>query len=315
MNDFPAYAKRNAERVFINDVCLRDGLQIEPCFVPTQTKIELSDALSLSGLAKIELTSFTSPKAIPALADAEKVALGITRHPDVTYVGLIPNLRGFRRALGVYMDEMNFVLSASQSHNMANLRMSTEGSIGQLKEICLMYAGTATISLSISTAWGCPFEGVIPEQRVVDIVRSCGDLGLSGITLCDTTGVANPNAVYQLFNNVTTEFPKISFTAHFHNTRGMALANALAAYEAGIRHFDASLGGLGGCPFAPGASGNACTEDLVHQFENMGINTGVDFDALLRISHSLPAIVGHETPSYLRKAGHSNTRFSIVEQS
>lgn len=313
MSYCPAYAKHEAERVFINDVCLRDGLQIESCFVPTQAKIGLSNALSLSGLAKIELTSFTSPKAIPALADAEDVALGITRNPDVTYIGLIPNLRGFQRAAKVRMEEMNFVLSASQSHNMANLRMRTEDSIAQLKNICLTDTGTAAITLSISTAWGCPFEGVISAQRVIDIAHACKDLGLSGITLCDTTGVANPKAVYQLFNNVIDEFPEIPFTAHFHNTRGMALANALAAYEAGVRRFDASLGGLGGCPFAPGASGNACTEDLVHQFENIGIHTGVDLDALLRISHTLPAIVGHDTPSYVRKAGRSNTRFSLPE--
>lgn len=314
MNYCPVYAKPDAERVFINDVCLRDGLQIEPSFVPTQTKIELSDALSLCGFAKIELTSFTLPKAIPALADAEDVALGITRHPDVTYIGLVPNMRGFQRAVDVHMEEMNFVLSASQSHNIANLRMRTEDSIAQLKEICLTDTGTAAITLSISTAWGCPFEGVISQQRVIDIAHTCKDLGLSGITLCDTTGVANPTAVYQLFSKAISEFPEMSFTAHFHNTRGMALANALAAYEAGVRRFDASLGGLGGCPFAPGASGNACTEDLVHQFENMGINTGVDLDALLRISHTLPAIVGHDTPSYLRKAGHSNTRFPLVKQ-
>src|SRR5690554_1062434 len=187
MSDYPSFAGLDMERVFITDVCLRDGLQMESAFVPTETKIGLSDALSHSGVAKIELTSFTSPKAIPALADAEEVASGITRNPDVAYIGLVPNLRGFERAVDAKIAEVNYVLSASGSYNVANLRMSTKDSIEQLKDIKQKNRTEAAITLSISTAWGCPFEGEIAPQSVMDIVHQCRDFGLSGITLCDTT--------------------------------------------------------------------------------------------------------------------------------
>lgn len=304
---------REPARLFINDVAMRDGLQIEPGFVPTKTKIALIDRLGETGLAKIEATSFASPKAIPGLADAAAVMDGIRRVPGVDYAVLVPNLRGCARALEHSPDEINVVVSASETHNRANVRMTVAQSLESLADIVGLIAARVPVNLSISTAFGCPFEGLILPERVLAIAGSAIALGVDRITLCDTTGIANPAQVERLFRAVIARFPEIRWTAHFHDTRGMALANALAALEAGVVRLDASLGGLGGCPFAPGASGNACTEDLVHMLEAMGHSTGVDLVALLDIARSLPAIVGHPVPGQLIPAGPSDRRYPAPE--
>ncbi len=291
------------KRLYIHEVAPRDGFQIEPVFVPTARKVELINELSHSGLAKIEVTSFTSPKAIPALADAETVMRQIIRSPGVEYAALVPNVRGAQRALACGVDELNVVLSASRTHNLANLRMTPEQSLAQLVEIIAVVASRAHINVSISTAFGCPFEGEIAASRVAELIDTVFQLGIVRVALCDTTGMANPLQVERLFEMAGLRWPTVRFTAHFHDTRAMGLPNVLAALETGIDRFDTSLGGLGGCPFAPGASGNICTEDVVHMLQAMGYDTGVDLDRLLPVARRLPALVDHDVPGQILKAG------------
>lgn len=301
-------------RITINDVAPRDGLQIESRFVPTEEKIRLINALSRAGLAKIEATSFTSPKAIPSLRDAEEVMRGIERVPGVDYVVLVPNEKGAERALACGVDEINLVLSASDSHGRANLRMTAEQSLERFANILEITKGSNVfVNASISTAFGCPFEGDVPFKRVLGITEKLLALGVQGISLCDTTGMANPRQVADLCRETLSRWPWLPLTLHFHNTRGMGLANALVAWQNGVTRFDASLGGLGGCPYAPGATGNVCTEDLVHMFEQMGVDTGVDLERLMAAAELLPAMIGHEVPGQVVKAGTSDRRYPLPE--
>lgn len=293
-----------SERLIVQEVSPRDGLQIEPTWVDTPDKIALIDQLSLAGFSRIEAGSFVSPKAIPALRDGDDVFRGIHRHPGVIYVALIPNLRGAQRAIDAGADELNLVMSASQTHNLANMRMRCEQSLTAFADVVAFAAGSkVSLNGSIATTFGCPFEGKIDEDRVLQIVDAYLELGMQGISLADTTGMANPRQVHRLVQRVLTRIPASALTLHFHNTRGLGLSNVLAAYEAGARRFDASLGGLGGCPFAPGASGNICTEDLVNMCEEMGIDTGIDLPHLLTMSRRLPALLGHDMPGQVAKAG------------
>ncbi|CAO1668442.1 hydroxymethylglutaryl-CoA lyase [Vreelandella maris] len=302
-------------KIEINEVAPRDGLQIEARFVPTEEKIRWIDALSTTGLRRIEATSFTSPKAIPNLRDAAEVVTGIQRRKGVDITVLVPNVKGTERALACQVDEINLVMSASNSHGLANLRMTPEQSLEQFAAILDVTEGSGVfINASLSTTFGCPFEGDVPEARVLELVEKLIGLGIQGVTLCDTTGMANPAQVKRLCKAVLDRWAQTPFTLHFHNTRGMGLANALAAWQAGISRFDASLGGLGGCPFAPGATGNVCTEDLVHMFESMGVDTGVDLDALLEIAVTLPDLIGHDVPGQVVKAGKSTRRYAMPER-
>ncbi|HEY4072166.1 MAG TPA: hydroxymethylglutaryl-CoA lyase [Herbaspirillum sp.] len=293
-----------SDPLIVQEVAPRDGLQIEPTWVATEDKIALIDGLSLAGFSRIEAGSFVSPKAIPALRDGEQVFQGIRRHPGTVYVALVPNLIGAQRALHAGADELNMVMSASQTHNRANMRMSCEASLAGFADVV---AGTActtvTLNATVATAFGCPFEGKIDEDRVLAIVDRYLNLGIGAITLADTTGMANPRQVARLVQRVLSRVPAASLTLHFHNTRGLGLVNVLAAYEAGARRFDAALGGLGGCPFAPGASGNICTEDLVNLCEEVGIPTGIDLPRLIAMSRRLPSLLGHDVPGQLAKAG------------
>ncbi|KFC50836.1 MULTISPECIES: hydroxymethylglutaryl-CoA lyase [unclassified Halomonas] len=296
----------------INEVAPRDGFQSEERFIPTEQKIALIDALTATGIARIEATSFVSPKAIPNLRDAADVVSAIQRREGVDVTVLVPNLKGAERAMACGVDEINLVMSASNAHGRANLRMTPEESLTQFGAILQAVRGSGVfINASLSTTFGCPFEGQVPEARVFSLVEQQLALGVEGVTLCDTTGVANPAQVEALCRQVLERFPGVPFTLHFHNTRGMGLANALAAWQAGITRFDASLGGLGGCPFAPGATGNVCTEDLVHMFEQMDVATGVNLPALLDISATLPALIGHETPGQVVKAGSADRRYAL----
>ncbi|KAE8437560.1 MULTISPECIES: hydroxymethylglutaryl-CoA lyase [Halomonadaceae] len=296
----------------INEVAPRDGFQSEERFIPTEQKIALIDALTATGIARIEATSFVSPKAIPNLRDAADVVSAIQRREGVDVTVLVPNLKGAEQAMACGVDEINLVMSASNAHGRANLRMTPEESLTQFGAILQAVRGSGVfINASLSTTFGCPFEGHVPEARVFSLVEQQLALGVEGVTLCDTTGVANPAQVEALCRQVLERFPGVPFTLHFHNTRGMGLANALAAWQAGITRFDASLGGLGGCPFAPGATGNVCTEDLVHMFEQMDVATGVNLPALLDISATLPALIGHETPGQVVKAGSADRRYAL----
>jgi hydroxymethylglutaryl-CoA lyase len=293
-----------SQRLIVQEVSPRDGLQIEPTWVETADKIALINQLSLAGFSRIEAGSFVSPKAIPALRDGDEVFRGIARQPGVTYVALIPNLRGAQRAIEAGADELNLVMSASQTHNLANMRMHCEQSLAAFADVVALSSGTSlSLNGSIATTFGCPFEGRIDEDRVLQIVDAYLALGMHCVTLADTTGMANPRQVFALVQRVLSRVPASALTLHFHNTRGLGLSNVLAAYEAGARRFDASLGGLGGCPFAPGASGNICTEDLVNLCDEMGIETGIDLPLLLNLSRGLPALLGHEMPGQVAKAG------------
>ena len=290
-------------RIYFNEVATRDGFQIEPNFIPTDQKIELIDALSQCGYAKVEVTSFTSPKAIPMLKDAEEVMSRIQRNPKVEYSVLVPNLRGAQRALDSKADELNLVMSTSETHNRINLRMGREESFSALGEVIEFINGRIPINVSLSTAFGCPMEGNVPQDVVLNYVSRFDRLGVRGVTICDTTGMAQPVQVKKMIDALYKHFKHLQLTMHFHNTRGMGLANILASVESGITRFDGSLGGLGGCPYAPGASGNVCSEDAIHMVDAMGYDTGIQLDALLSIAKGLPQIVGHDVPGQVAKAG------------
>ena len=296
-------------RLYINDVAVRDGFQIEKDFVPTATKVELVNQLSRTGLHRIEVTSFVSPKAVPALADANEVLAGIDRVPGVVYVALVPNIRGAQNAAASPRrpDEVNGVMSASETHNRANINRTHEQSLGEMPTMVrIAHEAGMKMTMSLSTTFGCPFEGRVHEDVVLDFVGRFREMGFDGISLADTTGMANPRQVGELTRAVLERFPPPSdtyYTLHFHNTRGMGLANVVAGLEAGVRSFDGSVAGLGGCPFAPGATGNICTEDMVNMLEDMGVDTRVDLAKLLAVARRIPAVVGHETPGQVMKAG------------
>jgi hydroxymethylglutaryl-CoA lyase len=296
------------QRLFINEVATRDGFQIEPNFIATDDKIDLINRLSACGFAKIEATSFTSPKAIPMLKDADEVMGKIQRFKNVQYTVLVPNLRGAERAVEAKADELNLVMSVSETHNNSNLKMTREQSLTQLAQVIKAMDAIASehrpfINVSLSTSFGCPMEGDISQAAVLEWCARYAALGVRGITLCDTTGMAFPSQVAQMAQAYSERFASTELTMHFHNTRGMGLANVLAAVQEGVTRFDGSLGGLGGCPYAPGATGNICTEDTVHMLNLMGYDTGIDETALLAAACGLPKLLGHDVPSQLIKAG------------
>lgn len=292
-------------RIHLQEVGTRDGLQAEDVFVPTEDKIALVDALSAAGVAKVEVTAFVSPQAIPALRDAEQVLREIRRRPGVVYSALVPNVRGAERAIESRADELNLVMSASESHNLSNLRMTRQQSFAALSAVAAI-AGEAgvAVNVSLSCSFGCPMEGDVPEPTVLDwCSRYIDVLGARGVTLCDTTGMAYPTQVTRLASAFRSRWPDVELTLHFHNTRGMGLANVLAAIDAGADRFDASLGGIGGCPYAPGASGNVCTEEIAHALALMGYDTGVELAALIAAATRLPQLLGHDVPSQILRAG------------
>jgi hydroxymethylglutaryl-CoA lyase len=298
-------------RLYINDVAVRDGFQMEKVFVPTTTKIALIDELSRTGLHRIEVTSFVSPKAVPALADANEVLAGIERVRGVVYVALVPNIRGVQNAAATARkpDEVNGVMSASETHNRANINRTHAQSLAELPTMVrVAHEAGMRMTMSLSTTFGCPFEGRVNEDAVMRFVDAFRAAGVDGISLADTTGMANPRQVRELTSRLLERFPaqdETFYTLHFHNTRGMGLANVVAGIEAGVRSFDGSVSGLGGCPFAPGATGNICTEDMVNMLADMGYDTGVDLDRLIAAARRVPAIVGHDTPGQVAKAGKS----------
>ena len=295
----------NGKRIYMQEVGTRDGLQVEEAFVATEDKVALVNALSQSGMAKIEVTAFVSPKAIPALRDGEIVLREIERRPGVIYSALVPNVRGAERAIDAHTDEFNLVMSASESHNLANLRMTRRQSFTGLLDVsALARQAQSQVNVSLSCSFGCPMEGDVPVATVLDwCARFVEEMGAHGVTLCDTTGMAYPGQVAELTQAFRNRWPDTELTLHFHNTRGLGLVNVLAGIDAGADRFDASLGGIGGCPYAPGATGNVCSEEIVHALELMGYDTGVDLPRLIEASKRLPALIGHDTPSQIVKAG------------
>ncbi|MFZ1061362.1 MAG: hydroxymethylglutaryl-CoA lyase, partial [Candidatus Rokuibacteriota bacterium] len=287
-------------RVTICEVGTRDGFQIEPDFIPTDLKVEVVNRLAATGMPRIEVTSFVHPKVVPQLKDAEEVMARISRRPGTTYAALVPNDKGASRAVEAGADEIHTVVSASESHNLANVNMTIAESLDRLRavaEVCRR-AGKPVIA-GISTSFGCPFEGEVPLKNLEAVVARLVDLGAKGIALADTTGMANPAQVARTLEHLMPKFPGIEWTLHTHDTRTMAIPNILAAMERGVTQFDASIGGLGGCPFAPGASGNVCTEDLVHCLHAMGVETGIDLDALIETSKRVQEIVGRPLPGQI----------------
>jgi hydroxymethylglutaryl-CoA lyase len=272
----------------------------------------LIDALSRTGLRRIEAASFVSPKAIPPMAGAEEVMARIERVPGVTYRALVPNLKGAERALAARADELEVVVSASETHNRKNVNRSVDESIAGAAELIELSheAGTPAEAI-VSTAFGCPYEGDVPPARVADVARRLSDAGADALSFGDTTGMATPRRVDDLLDALAdVGLEPTGVALHFHNTRGTALANVLAGLERGVTRFDASIGGLGGCPYAPGASGNAVTEDLVHMLDDMGVDTGIDLDELLGCAHLAQDIVGRELPSALLHAGPRGRRYA-----
>lgn len=296
MSDLPA-------AISIREVGPRDGLQNEAP-VPTSAKVALIDALSGTGVRRIEAVSFVHPKAIPQMADAADVWRRIRRNDAVRYSALVPNLVGARRALEAGFAEIEVVVSASDTHNRKNVNASTEESLDAIAAIMqAVHDAGATCQVIVATAWGCPYEGEVPVQRVIDVARRAVGDGADGLSYGDTTGMATPTRVTRLIGETRAALPEAALNLHFHNTRGTGLANLLAALSLGVDDFDASVGGLGGCPYAPGATGNVCTEDLVHMVEDMGVATGIDLDRMIEAAREAEGLVGRVLPSQVLRAG------------
>jgi hydroxymethylglutaryl-CoA lyase len=302
------------QRVTICEVGTRDGFQIEPDFIPTEHKVEVVNLLSEAGVPRIEVTSFVHPKAVPQLRDAEAVMAAIRRRPGTRYAALVPNDKGAARAVDAGVDAIHTVVSASESHNLANVNMTIAESIAKLRAVAQIASRAGVpVQCGVSTSFGCPFEGDVPLDRLEDIVARLVDLGARGIGLADTTGMANPRQVAAVLERLQPRFPGVEWTLHTHDTRAMAIPNILAALECGVTNLDASTGGLGGCPFAPGASGNVCTEDLVHCLHAMGVATGIDLDRLVAVSRRVEQIIGRPLPGQIIKAGPSTRRYPVPD--
>ncbi len=296
--------------VEIVEVGARDGLQNEPGIVPAATRIALIERLIDAGARRLEVASFVHPKRVPQMADAEAVVAGLPVREDVTYIGLALNERGLERALatrdgaGHGIDEIGLVAVAADGFGRANQGMDWKTSVETVRTLARRaQAEGLAVQATVSVAWGDPFEGEVPVERVVGIVRRLAEADLGEIALADTIGVAVPARVRALFERVREAVPEVTLRAHFHNTRNMAIANCWAAYEAGVRIFDASIGGLGGCPFAPKATGNVATEDVAYLFARSGIATGLDLAALIAVNHWLAGTLGRTLPSMVARAG------------
>ena len=290
--------------VEINEVGPRDGFQAEKEFIPTDRKVEIIDALSRTGVAAIQATSVVHPKAVPQLADAEEVMVRIERAPGVRYTVLVPNLRGAERAVPMGADGWELMLSVTDSHSRSNANRNTDEALkGMEPVVALARENGVEVTGSMATALGCPFEGKVPFERVLYVAEAYRAMGVRHLGVADTVGVADPRLVFETMSGLKERLPGIKLGLHLHNTRGMALANVLAALQAGVTEFDSSVGGLGGCPFAPGATGNISTEDLVHMLDLMGVRSGVDLDSMLAVAREVREIVGHPLESAVARAG------------
>ncbi len=301
--------------VLLFEVGPRDGLQNESRLVATADKVALIDALSDSGLQAIEITSFVNPQWVPQLADAGEVARRIARRPGLTYSGLVPNPQGLVAAQAAGMSEVAVFLSASETHNRKNVNKGIADSLRVMAQVVPQaQAAGMRVRGYVSTVFGCPYEGAIEPGRVVQLVTALHAAGCYQVSLGDTIGVANPRQVRDMLDLVLRDIALESLAVHFHDTRGTALANLVVALDRGIRTVDTALGGLGGCPFAPGASGNLATEDAVYMLEGMGVRTGIDLEKLIDCSSLAASLVGHEMPSrYYRAAIGSRLRTGRVK--
>lgn len=294
----------NEQAVILTEVCPRDGFQSISEWIPTETKVDIINRLIDCGYKQIEVTSFVHPKAIPQLKDADEVLKQIKRPKDVKFRALVPNVRGLERAIAAGVDKAKLMLSASDSHSLSNANCTTEEAIAKFEPLVeLAKQSDIAISGSISVAFGCPYEGDVPVERLAMICERYRSFGIKEVSLADTTGMANPAKIKRNVRALRELFPEITFSLHLHNTRGMAFANAVAGYEEGIIHFDSSAGGLGGCPYAPGASGNIASEDLLHGFSEMGIETNLSLDNVLDAAKYVQQLLPQAVDSFLLKAG------------
>lgn len=298
--------------VKITEVGTRDGFQAEAKFVPTATKIRLINDLIDAGVPRIEFSSFVSPKAIPQLADAMEVLAGLDRSRGTTLAALVPNPRGASSAAAAGVDQMVVFVSASESHNKKNVNRSIEQSLDGLAEITRIAAiDNIDVHGAIPTSFGCPFEGDIALENLGRVVRSYKDIGINNISLGDTTGMATPTLVTDACRYLQDQFPNIGITLHFHNTRGVGLCNVMAGLDEGIDSYESSFGGLGGCPFAPGATGNICTEDLIFLLHEMSIETGIDIRKLCAVARDVETVLEHSLPGQVMKAGLRQDLYSM----
>lgn len=297
-------------KIRLCEVGPRDGLQNEKRLMSAEEKIELIDMMSEAGFPVIEVGSFVSPKAVPQMTNTDEVFRGIKRKDGVEYRALIANLKGVERAIGCGCTKVKLNVSASVAHNLANLNRTPAQSVAGFAA-CVEKARGAGIEISgsISMAFGSPWDREIPVKDVKDIVDAYLAVGITEISLSDASGMAYPTQVYNMCSEMARDYPQVSWWLHFHNTRGLGIANILAGMQAGFTQYDASFAGVGGCPFVPGAAGNVATEDVLHMCGEMGVETGVDLDAAMAISRKVVALLGHATDSYLLRAGKSEDLF------
>ncbi len=292
------------EAVKVKEVGPRDGLQAEDVVLSTEDKLRLIDCLADAGLREIETTSFVHPKAIPPLADAADVFANLEQRPGVVYSAIVPNEKGAQRAVEAGAHEVQVFLAATEGYNQSNVRMSVDDSLEQTARIAeIVREADIPFVAVLSVAFGCPYEGSVDRERVLELSERLIGLGAGEITYGDTTGMAYPTQVRELAEAYRERFPGIPLRLHFHNTRGVGLTNVLAALEARVDRIDASVGGLGGSPYAPGAAGNISTEDLVHMLHEMGIETGIDLEALIGCAQFLEELLERELPGQVMKAG------------
>jgi hydroxymethylglutaryl-CoA lyase len=295
--------KFRSEPISITDVTARDGFQMEKTWIPTATKIDIINQLTAAGIKRIEAAAFVSPKKVPQMRDAETVVSGLIRREGLVVAALVANLKGAKRALAAEVDEIQAVLSVSETHNIENVDRDLAGSINEIGEIASLTKNRGkTLNISLSTVFGCSYEGIMPIEKTARVIETLSGYGISSFMLSDTTGMANPRQTYDYATTLQKEFPQLLFGLHFHNARGMGLANILAGYEAGIAHFDSAVGGIGGCPFTPKAAGNVCTEDLAFMFAEMGIKTGIDVTKLVELARDIETLFSRTLPGYLMKA-------------
>lgn len=295
---------KNPSQVSVYEVSLRDGLQNEKGVLPTESKRAILDALVAAGLKRIELTSFVSPKWVPQLADAEELAREVEVPDDVTLSALVPNAKGLERALGTGLPEIAVFMSASETHNRKNINKSIDRTLEVFDEVVPpALEGGLRVRAYVSTVWGCPYEGPIDPARAIEIALRLIELGCYQVSLGDTIGVGNPRQTEDIVRRALDVLPPEKVALHMHDTRGTALANVVTALNMGIRDFDASVGGMGGCPYAPGASGNLATEDLVYLLEGMGYETGIDLDLLVEAGRVAERVVGRPLPGKVHQAG------------
>jgi len=288
---------RLPKKVSIYEVGPRDGLQNETAVVPTESKLRLIEGLADAGLRRIEITSFVSPKWIPPLADSREVASRVERREGVTYSALVPNAKGLEGARAAAMEEIAVFLSASETHNQKNVNKTIDETFAAFEEVIppALEAGMRVRGY-VSTVWGCPYEGEVDPERSLAITKRLLDMGCYQVSLGDTIGVGTPGQTERILDRFAEEIPLEKLALHFHDTRGTALANALVGLAKGITTLDASVGGLGGCPYAPGASGNLATEDLVYMLDGLGIDHGVDLEKLVDVAELAQSLVGRELP-------------------